>query len=135
MKRIYAIIISILFCVLFCGCSLISPAKYALKENLEDFENSLKSSVNDQTDVLTKAVAENFSFDVGKQTENEETGVVTVKVEITTVDIEDLETRAEKTCGENQQKKNDVLRQENEQLRADLDYISAMIDVPLEVGE
>jgi len=36
---------------------------------------------------------------------------------------------------ENLQRFNEMLIAENEQLRADLDYVSAMADIPLEVAE
>lgn len=129
MKKTVLAIFTVFLCIMLCGCSVIWPAKYALEEDLENFENNLKSSVDGNTDVLTKAVAENFSFDVGKQTENEETGAVTVKVEITTVDVEDLEKRAEAKCGNNQEKMNAWI--EDAVKKGDYKLVTNEADVPM----
>lgn len=129
MKKTILISVSVILCIMLCGCSVIFGAKNALETNMKDFEKNLKESITDETDALTRAYAESFSYDVGKQTKDEETGAVSVEIEITTIDIEDLQARASAACGNNQEKMTEWI--ENAVKKKDYKVTTKQAQVPM----
>ncbi|MBQ0083306.1 MAG: hypothetical protein KBS52_00870 [Clostridiales bacterium] len=129
MKKTGLTIIISLLCVLLCGCSVVFGAKTALEDTLKEFQSNLNAIAGATTDPITAAVAESFSYDVGSQNKNDETGAVTVSVEITTVDTEDLQSRASAACGTNQEKMSEWIK--NAVKNKDYKLVTNKAEVPM----
>ena len=86
MKKTINITFITLLCVLLCSCGSVSPKKSAqrdLKNYADSFSAAYSESLSDdeaESDKIAKALVKNFSYKIGKQSIDETTATVHVKI-------------------------------------------------------